>query len=111
VEPSPQNVERAEPAGGMAASDAKRLTCGRCARPLSVCICRALPAEPIDTATRILVLQHPAEVSPQPIPPPVNSWPPPQPSIPRRWIGAQTPVPLTCLPFSDRLPKLPPWGS
>mmetsp|Transcript_32181 Transcript_32181/g.102577 ORF Transcript_32181/g.102577 Transcript_32181/m.102577 type:complete len:214 (-) Transcript_32181:591-1232(-) len=54
---------RATPGCRPSASGAMRLTCDRCSRPLSVCVCRALPAEPIDTATQVLVLQHPAEVS------------------------------------------------
>ena len=33
--------------------------CGRCRRPASVCYCRALPS--IDTATRVVILQHPRE--------------------------------------------------
>jgi tRNA-uridine aminocarboxypropyltransferase len=33
--------------------------CGRCRRPTSVCYCAALPA--LDTATRIVILQHPRE--------------------------------------------------
>jgi len=43
-----------------------RAICVHCARPLAVCICQALPAEPLETATRVLVLQHPAEVSAAP---------------------------------------------
>jgi DTW domain-containing protein YfiP len=38
---------------------APRTMCGRCRRPASVCYCRALPR--IDTATRIVILQHPRE--------------------------------------------------
>src|ERR1051325_5774850 len=33
--------------------------CARCRRPPSVCYCRALPR--IDTATRVVILQHPRE--------------------------------------------------
>jgi tRNA-uridine aminocarboxypropyltransferase len=33
--------------------------CGRCRRPASVCYCHALPR--IDTATRVVILQHPRE--------------------------------------------------
>lgn len=33
--------------------------CARCRRPASVCYCRALPQ--IDTATRVVILQHPRE--------------------------------------------------
>jgi DTW domain-containing protein YfiP len=36
-----------------------RAMCGRCRRPASVCYCRALPS--IDTATRVVILQHPRE--------------------------------------------------
>ena len=36
-----------------------RQVCGRCRRPTSVCYCAALPA--LDTATRIVILQHPRE--------------------------------------------------
>lgn len=39
---------------------AVRARCARCARPAEVCVCGALPAR-IATATRVLVLQHPAE--------------------------------------------------
>ncbi|VEU43574.1 unnamed protein product [Pseudo-nitzschia multistriata] len=35
--------------------------CPRCKRPNVVCICHALPDEPIDCGTRILILQHPRE--------------------------------------------------
>ena len=38
-----------------------RQTCSRCARPPLVCVCSALPSAPLDTATQILVLQHPNE--------------------------------------------------
>lgn len=33
--------------------------CSRCRRPVTVCYCRALPQ--IDTATRVVILQHPRE--------------------------------------------------
>jgi len=36
-----------------------RVVCGRCRRPASVCYCHALPR--IDTATRVVILQHPRE--------------------------------------------------
>lgn len=38
-----------------------RQACPRCARPPAVCVCSALPPAPLETATRILVLQHPNE--------------------------------------------------
>ena len=38
-----------------------RDVCPRCSRPKPACICSALPPEPLETATRVLVLQHPAE--------------------------------------------------
>ena len=39
-----------------------RELCARCSRPAAgQCICSALPPSPIDTRTRVLVLQHPAE--------------------------------------------------
>ena len=40
---------------------APRTLCSRCVRPPSVCICEALPAKPLHTQTRLLILQHPAE--------------------------------------------------
>jgi len=36
-----------------------RAVCGRCRRPASVCYCHALPR--LDTATRVVILQHPRE--------------------------------------------------
>ena len=36
-----------------------RVVCGRCRRPASVCYCHALPR--LDTATRVVILQHPRE--------------------------------------------------
>lgn len=42
-----------------------RDVCPRCSRPTPACICSALPAEPLETATRVLVLQHPAEAKRQ----------------------------------------------
>jgi DTW domain-containing protein YfiP len=36
-----------------------RVVCGRCRRPASVCYCHALPR--IETATRVVILQHPRE--------------------------------------------------
>ena len=38
-----------------------RQICPRCVRPISVCICAALPSAPIETATRVLVLRHERE--------------------------------------------------
>ena len=38
-----------------------RSVCERCRRPTRTCICDCLPAEPIDTITHVLVLQHPRE--------------------------------------------------
>jgi len=38
-----------------------RNVCSRCARPPLVCVCSALPFEPLETATQVLVLQHPNE--------------------------------------------------
>jgi DTW domain-containing protein YfiP len=38
-----------------------RPLCARCSRPTKQCLCASLPATPISTSTRILVLQHPAE--------------------------------------------------
>ena len=36
--------------------------CARCARPMNVCVCEALPAGgPIQLRTKIMVLQHPLE--------------------------------------------------
>ena len=42
-----------------------RDVCPRCSRPTPACICSALPSEPLETATRVLVLQHPAEAKRQ----------------------------------------------
>lgn len=36
-----------------------RVVCGRCRRPASVCYCHALPR--LETATRVVILQHPRE--------------------------------------------------
>ena len=38
-----------------------RAVCERCARPHRVCVCAALPPEPVATQTRVLILQHPVE--------------------------------------------------
>jgi hypothetical protein len=35
--------------------------CERCQRPNKVCICSALPAQPIPIETRLIILQHPKE--------------------------------------------------
>ena len=40
-------------------AETPRAMCVRCRRPASVCYCRALPR--IDTATRVVILQHPRE--------------------------------------------------
>lgn len=42
-------------------NDCSRALCSKCARPPAVCVCAALPREPLATATRVLVLQHPNE--------------------------------------------------
>jgi DTW domain-containing protein YfiP len=42
-----------------AAIETPRPVCGRCRRPASVCYCCALPR--IETATRVVILQHPRE--------------------------------------------------
>ncbi|XP_038698132.1 tRNA-uridine aminocarboxypropyltransferase 2 [Tripterygium wilfordii] len=39
----------------------RRSICGNCSRPLPVCLCHALPASPIPTATQIIIVQHPHE--------------------------------------------------
>ncbi len=39
----------------------RRAVCGRCARPQSVCLCPALPAQPIRLGGLVVVLQHPNE--------------------------------------------------
>ncbi|CAM6077164.1 unnamed protein product [Sphagnum tenellum] len=38
-----------------------RVLCPGCGRPLSVCLCDAIPSPPIHIATRLLILQHPHE--------------------------------------------------
>ncbi|KAK7378152.1 hypothetical protein VNO80_03589 [Phaseolus coccineus] len=38
-----------------------RSICTNCDRPTRVCVCHALPLPPIQTATRILIVQHPHE--------------------------------------------------
>ncbi|KAK2976888.1 hypothetical protein RJ640_010811, partial [Escallonia rubra] len=42
-------------------ADTGRRKCGRCDRPLSVCLCSSIPAEPIPTRTQVVVLHHPHE--------------------------------------------------
>ena len=39
----------------------QRTICSRCSKPDAVCICAALPSEPISTTTNVLVLRHEAE--------------------------------------------------
>ena len=39
----------------------RRTLCPGCARPTRVCLCSALPAPPLRTATRVLILRHPKE--------------------------------------------------
>uniref|UniRef100_A0A7N0TPG5 tRNA-uridine aminocarboxypropyltransferase n=1 Tax=Kalanchoe fedtschenkoi TaxID=63787 RepID=A0A7N0TPG5_KALFE len=39
-----------------------RSICGKCNRPSSVCICSALPDTLIDTATKIIIVQHPHQL-------------------------------------------------
>jgi DTW domain-containing protein YfiP len=46
-------------AARMADVPARRPTCARCLRPTRVCYCRFV--EPVDTATRVVILQHPRE--------------------------------------------------
>ncbi|XP_066587294.1 tRNA-uridine aminocarboxypropyltransferase 2 [Prorops nasuta] len=36
--------------------------CSQCKRPVAVCWCPGLPKQPISTASKIIILQHPAEV-------------------------------------------------
>ena len=43
------------------APTAKRTHCARCGRPTNVCICDALPSEPLQLQTPVLLWQHPAE--------------------------------------------------
>jgi DTW domain-containing protein YfiP len=46
----------------MVRSGQGRELCVRCARPMNVCVCEALPAGgPIQLRTKIMVLQHPLE--------------------------------------------------
>ncbi|KAI4300791.1 hypothetical protein L6164_034127 [Bauhinia variegata] len=39
----------------------RRSICSNCSRPLPVCLCHALPAQPIQTTTRVVILHHPHE--------------------------------------------------
>ncbi|XP_057438085.1 tRNA-uridine aminocarboxypropyltransferase A [Lotus japonicus] len=39
----------------------RRSICSNCHRPNPVCLCHALPAQPIQTTTRVLILHHPHE--------------------------------------------------
>ncbi|KAF5900804.1 DTW domain-containing protein 2, partial [Clarias magur] len=41
----------------------RRPTCVRCCRPVKVCLCPFLPAEPLDVSTCLYIVQHPAEES------------------------------------------------
>ncbi|CAM6111712.1 unnamed protein product [Calypogeia fissa] len=38
-----------------------RPTCSKCDRPSRVCLCAQLPPKPIQTATKVVILQHPHE--------------------------------------------------
>lgn len=38
-----------------------RITCNRCQRPPTLCVCQSLPEKPIITSTHVLILQHPRE--------------------------------------------------
>ncbi|XP_024981805.1 DTW domain-containing protein 2 isoform X1 [Cynara cardunculus var. scolymus] len=38
-----------------------RRICSVCERPATVCLCDSIPAEPLSTATQIVILQHPHE--------------------------------------------------
>jgi len=38
-----------------------RELCRRCSRPPTLCVCGALPDRPVQTSTRVLILQHPNE--------------------------------------------------
>ncbi|VFQ78515.1 unnamed protein product [Cuscuta campestris] len=53
------------PGTGVAAAgkcqEAGRRKCTKCDRPASVCLCAAIPPEPIPIYTRVVVLQHPHE--------------------------------------------------
>ncbi|KAH3757712.1 DTW domain [Pelomyxa schiedti] len=50
-----------EPTTAASTPKPKRPTCGKCKRAISVCLCRALPPEPLETRTHIFILQHPVE--------------------------------------------------
>lgn len=39
----------------------RRALCAHCGRPASTCVCRLLPALPLENAVELLVLQHPDE--------------------------------------------------
>ncbi|KAF7819033.1 villin-3-like isoform X1 [Senna tora] len=39
----------------------RRSVCSNCSRPNPVCLCHVLPARPIHTATRVVILHHPHE--------------------------------------------------
>ncbi|KOM38768.1 hypothetical protein LR48_Vigan03g215000 [Vigna angularis] len=53
MEPEAEDVLSPEPQ--------RRSICSNCDRPTRVCLCHALPFPPIQTATRILIVQHPHE--------------------------------------------------
>jgi hypothetical protein len=40
----------------------RRPTCAGCGRPLRVCYCAALPAQPLQLHGRVVILQHPHEL-------------------------------------------------
>ncbi|KAK7396241.1 hypothetical protein VNO78_17105 [Psophocarpus tetragonolobus] len=46
---------------GEEATSQRRSICSYCERPSSVCLCHALPIPPMETATEILIIQHPHE--------------------------------------------------
>ncbi|KAH7855818.1 hypothetical protein Vadar_029360 [Vaccinium darrowii] len=43
------------------ATTTRRRFCGGCDRPINVCLCDKIPAEPISTFTQVVILHHPHE--------------------------------------------------
>eukprot|EP00953_Heterococcus_sp_UTEX-ZZ885_P017554 9821-Heterococcus_DN1.PRE.2 len=53
--------KRQQHADAVAPDYANRPMCRRCKRSEHVCVCAALPPAPVHTATKVIILQHPAE--------------------------------------------------
>ncbi|OWM67249.1 DTW domain-containing protein 2 [Punica granatum] len=57
----PTTTAAAAGVGGDLLPAAQRRSCTACDRPLPVCLCHVLPAQPIPTATQVVILHHPHE--------------------------------------------------